>query len=88
VLRPHVSLAGSRGSDWAESEMPRASEPVSTVPTMERQADGICPECNEPAVLSYAQLRTEEDDDLIERLAGVECRTEGCTNFVAPPRIG
>jgi hypothetical protein len=55
---------------------------------MERQADGICPECNEPAVLSYAQLRTEEDDDLIERLAGVECRTEGCTNFVAPPRIG
>jgi hypothetical protein len=55
---------------------------------MERQEQGICPECNEPALISYAQQRVEEDGDLIERLAGVECTTEGCTNFVAPPRIG
>jgi hypothetical protein len=54
---------------------------------MERQEQGICPECNEPAIISYAQLATEEDSNLIEQLAGVECRTEGCTNFVAPPRI-
>jgi hypothetical protein len=55
---------------------------------MERQTQGICPECNEPAMLSYAQSRVAEDDNLIERLAGVECRTEGCTNYVAPPQIG
>jgi hypothetical protein len=58
------------------------------VSVMERQEQGICPECNEPALISYAQQRVEEDGDLIERLAGVECTTEGCTNFVAPPRIG
>lgn len=59
---------------------------IGRVTCMERKAEGICPECNEPAVISYARLRTEEDGNLIERLAGVECRTEGCTNFVAPPR--
>jgi hypothetical protein len=55
---------------------------------MDREEPAICPECNEPAIIRYAQLAAEEDGNLIEQLAGVECRTEGCTNFVAPPRIG
>jgi hypothetical protein len=70
------------------SDPPGRLPSFATVPGMERQEQGVCPECHEPALIRYAQLSTEDEGDLIERLDGVECQTEGCTNFMAPPRIG